>query len=90
MVEVVPRMVDLREAEPQKTRVCKAVLWYPPPALSLPQVGLLRRNSVLTFIGVDRGGRWWPGRQCSPNLPPISTTVTSFSNEGDVVCCVGV
>lgn len=57
--------------------------------LSLPQETVLR-NSLLTFIVVDRGESWGPGgRQCSSYLPPIRTTVSSC-NEGGVMWCVGV
>lgn len=61
-----------------------------PSPLAAAQEGLLR-NSVLTFIHVDRGWRWWwAGRQCACDPPPTTTAVSVCTGDGGAVWCVGV
>lgn len=60
-----------------------------PPSSSLSREGLLR-NSLLTFIVVDRGWRWWAGRQCACDPPPTTTAVSVCTGDGGAACCVGV
>lgn len=60
----------------------------PPP--SFPSLEGLLRNSLLTFIVVDRGWRWWAGRQCACDPPPTTTAVSVCTGDGGAACCVGV